>query len=633
MIVSIPDRIRTNGLARWLVIIVLAVVVGFLMGRVGSGDDEMATAHDHVIVDTATATEWTCSMHPQIKLPTEGQCPICFMDLIPLLEDDGAGLGPTDLVLTESAAALADIVTSSVVRRFVARQVRLVGALTHDETRLVSISARVPGRLDELYVDFTGQSVRQGQKLAAIYSPELYSAQAELRAAATAYRTAAGSGSELALESAHRNRQSARERLRLWGLTADQIETIEQQDELTDHLTLYSPVTGVVVKKSAVEGQYVGAGSPLYTVSDLSRLWVQLAAYENDLPWLRLGQSVTFTVRALPGQKFSGEISFIDPVLDPRTRTVPVRLEISNETGQLKPGMYVQAVVAATLDADGVVVTEPLADLDPAVATPPLVIPASAPLRTGNRAVVYVRDPNAAEPTFSGREIVLGPRAGDWFVVAEGLHEGELVVTRGNFKLDSALQIQARPSMMNPPAAEMDSGDPVIPLLDGPACFVDRLGEILAAYLPLQAALAGDDDSTAVVTGRSVLIAIENVSCARDHLPPDAQEPWLGYYNRLFAAAKELVAAPNLTKRRLPFQPLSDTLWEALVAFGVETGEHVGGSVGQFHCPMAMDGAGANWIQTGETVANPYYGASMLRCGWRNRLLNEPPVANGSEGS
>ncbi|MFH1844153.1 MAG: hypothetical protein ABIF77_13180, partial [bacterium] len=253
--------------------------------------------------------------------------------------------------------------------------------------------------------------------------------------------------------------------------------------------------------------------------------------------------------------------------------------------------------------------------------------------RTGSRAVVYVKDPDAAEPTFSGREIVLGPRAGEWFLVASGLNEGEMVVTRGNFKLDSALQIQARPSMMNPlDDNEEDAGEPTIPHLEGPAIFVDRLAEILAAYLPLQIALAGDDDTGALAAGRSVLGAIEGISGANKHLPPGSREPWLDYYDRMHEAAKELVAAPGIGERRLVFQPLSDVLWETLVAFGLEPGEQPGGPVGQFHCPMAMDGAGANWIQTGETVANPYYGATMLRCGRRTRLLNEPPPAGGSEG-
>jgi len=197
----------------------------------------------------------------------------------------------------------------------------------------------------------------------------------------------------------------------------------------------------VVVHKQAMEGRYVQTGAPLYTVADLSRVWLTIDAYEADLPWLRLGQTVDFTVAALPGRTFSGRIIFIDPVLNLRTRTAEVRVEVPNRDGDLKPGLYADAVVSATLDSKG---------LPAGAGAEPLVIPATAPLITGKRAVVYVRKPGTDKPTFEGREVVLGPRADDVYIVLSGLSEGEDVVTNGAFKIDSALQIQAKPSMMSP---------------------------------------------------------------------------------------------------------------------------------------------------------------------------------------
>ena len=241
---------------------------------------------------------------------------------------------------------------------------------------------------------------------------------------------------------------------------------------------------GVVVHRNGQAGMYVQEGSRIYTIADLTHLWVQLDAYESDLLWLRYGQHVEFTTEAYPGEVFTGTISFLSPELDPRTRTVKVRVNLDNPEGKLKPEMFVRAIVRTDVAAGGRVMDPDLAGkwicpMHPEVVRDepglcdvcemdlvttesqgymalsgeeerPLVIPASAALITGTRAIVYVEVPGADEPTFEGREIVLGPRAGDWYLVKSGLAEGERVVTQGNFKIDSELQIRAKPSMMTP---------------------------------------------------------------------------------------------------------------------------------------------------------------------------------------
>jgi Cu(I)/Ag(I) efflux system membrane fusion protein len=397
-------------------------------------------------------TLWTCSMHPQIRLPEPGKCPICFMDLIPVentaREQD---TGPRTLRMTATAAALADIRTVPVVRRPVTAEVRLVGKVAYDETRYRTISAWVGGRIDTLFVDFTGTSVRQGQKLVSLYSPDLYAAQVELFNALAAQRELQGSDQEIMRRTAAQTVISARERLELWGLSKDQIAAIERRGTPSQHVAIRAPLAGVVVHKNAVEGIYVQTGTRLYTVADLSHVWVDLGAYESDLVWLREGQQIEFQVEALPGRTFTGTVIFIHPILDEATRTVTVRLDAANAERLLKPGMLVHAVVRAPLDGVG-------APTGGQAERPPLVIPASAPLLTGKRAVVYVRLPDREQPVFEGREVLLGPRAGDSYVVESGLQEGELVVVQGNFKIDSALQIQAKPSMMNPEGGAMPAG-------------------------------------------------------------------------------------------------------------------------------------------------------------------------------
>ena len=469
------------------------VLLGAIAVQCSSGSDDTTGAARSE--PTATSTQaagaeeetWTCAMHPQIRLPGPGKCPICGMDLIPV--DDGTGgsagdAGGTErrLVMSPEAVALANIQTAPVERDVVAKEVRMVGKVDYDETRVRKIAAWVPGRIDRLYVDFTGVEVKDGDHLVYIYSPELRTAQEELLQARRAAREVAKSRSAVLRESSTATVEAAREKLRLLGLTAEQVRSIERRGKASDHLTIYAPIGGTVVEKQAFEGMYVETGTPIYEIADLSKLWVRLDAYESDMSWIRYGQHVEFTTEAYPGELFHGRVAFIEPTLNPRTRTVKLRVNVDNPDGKLKPEMFVRAVVRAGVTEGGKVMdpelagkwiapmhpeivrdepgTCPICGMDLVKAedygyvasdpeATPLLIPASAPLITGERAVVYVKLPDTEQPTFEGREIVLGPRTGDHFVVREGLDEGDQVVVKGNFKLDSALQIQARPSMMS----------------------------------------------------------------------------------------------------------------------------------------------------------------------------------------
>ncbi|NDY42622.1 efflux RND transporter periplasmic adaptor subunit [Dissulfurirhabdus thermomarina] len=415
-----------------------ALVAAFLIG-LAMGGRTPGPATPAPTAAPAAGTIWTCAMHPQIRLPAPGKCPICGMDLIPLrpAPEKEAPLGPRQIRLSPEAVKLAEIQTAPVERRPVDVEIRLFGKIAYDETRLATIASWVAGRIDRLYVDFTGTTVQRGQPMVGLYSPELLSAQEELLQALETYRSTPPGRNARLREDARRNLEAVREKLRLWGLTPGQVREIERRGAASDHVTILAPLGGVVIHKNAVEGLYVKTGTPIYTIADLSRVWIRLDAYEKDLAWVHLGQDVEFRVEARPGERFHGTVTFVDPYLDEQTRTVRLRVEAPNPGGRLRPGMLVHAVVRARLPGPG------------AGAAPPVVIPASAPLLTGKRAVVYVAVPGRPG-VFEGREVVLGPRAGEFYVVREGLHPGERVVTNGNFKIDSALQIQARPSMMNP---------------------------------------------------------------------------------------------------------------------------------------------------------------------------------------
>jgi len=450
----------------FVIAVILAFVAGYIIRGPGSSDSSQRAAPQ----------KWYCSMDPEIIRDKPGKCPKCGMDLIPMPLDLAASIGPRVLVVSEEAAKLMEIETTTVERKFVTTEIRMVGKIDYDETRVKNITAWVPGRsrIERLFIDFTGITVKKGEHMVDLYSPELISAQAELLLSST--------------------KLLAREKLRLLGLTAEQIEQIEKTGKPVDYLTIYAPIGGVVIHKNATEGMYITEGTKLYTIADLSRLWVKLDAYESDLPWLQYGQEVEFATEAYPGEVFKGRITFIDPILNDKTRTVKVRVNVDNINDRLKPDMFVRAVVRSQGAHSGKVMAPEMAGkwicpMHPSIVKdgaaacdicgmdlqtteslgyvvadtsgePPLVIPASAPLITGKRAVVYVQLPDMDKPTFEGREVVLGPRAGDYYIVKSGLAEGEIVVTNGNFKIDSALQIQAKPSMMNPEGEKAPTGHP-----------------------------------------------------------------------------------------------------------------------------------------------------------------------------
>lgn len=643
----------------------LMLVVGLLVGRYAcapegaprdAGADEPPEA-------AAVASVWTCSMHPQIRMNEPGKCPICFMDLIEVNAGDDDGLSPEMLSMSANAMALAEIMTQPAERRSVSREVRMVGKVAIDETRLSYITAWVPSRLDRLFVDYTGVSVREGDHMVEVYSPKLIATQQELLQAVRSLEKLADSPVDVLRERQIESVASARERLRLWGLEPSQIDAIIAAGAPLEHVTINSPSSGIVIHKNALQGDYVETGTRIYTIADLSRVWVQLDAYESDLAWLHYGQQVQLASEAWPGEAFIGRISFIDPVLDDRTRTVKVRLNVDNSDGRLKPDMFVRATVEAPMTASGKMIDPELAGLwmcpmHPEVVAPepddcslcgmelaptsqlgfrgaepgelPVVIPATAPLVTGKRAVVYIRVPGTERPTFEARPIVLGPRAGDWYVVREGLREGDEVVVKGAFKIDSELQIRARPSMMSPdggapppghqhggsPAGRSLESTPVEPM-HAPAVFRQQLGSVLDAYLSAQTALAADDPAAGSEAGSALRSALGTVDMSV--LEGDGHMRWMKDSEILSDAARRLADSAGIDAQRKALRDLTAPLLATLEAFGFERD---GDGVAVFHCPMAFDD-GADWLQTGRVTANPYYGDAMLRCGGRVRPVGK----------
>ena len=404
------------------------------------------------------------------------------------------------------------------------------------------------------------------------------------------------------------------------------------------------PIGGVVVSRHVSEGSYVKTGEPLFKIVDLSVLWAYLDAYESDLQWLRYGQDVAFSVESFPGEEFHGQVAFIEPLVNSKTRTIPVRVNVPNQDQRLKPGMFVRGIVQSRLAEDGqvyapefagkwispmhpeivkdgpgacdvcgmdLVSAEELGYVENETGSAPLVIPSSAVLRTGKRAVVYVEKPDAERPTYEGREIVLGPRAGDAFIVKVGLDAGERVVTSGAFKIDSALQIQAKPSMMNP-----DGGGPTPghnhggsgehaghQRTSGFEIAVEQAVELMPAYLSMQAALASDDLDSAKEQAKAMMTIT-------------------GHSGALPELLHDMLAADSLDALR---KPHFDILSAALIETISKSSDTFSGDLMVMHCPMGYGETGADWLQDKEPLRNPYFGSMMLKCGEiKERIGNEP---------
>ncbi|MCA8976222.1 MAG: efflux RND transporter periplasmic adaptor subunit [Planctomycetes bacterium] len=591
---------------------------------------------------------WTCPMHPEIRLPDRVPCPKCGMDLVPWQRDE---LGPRRLAMTAASVRLAGIETAPVQRRFVTLPVRMVGKVDYDETRVRTIAARVPGRLDRLFVDFTGIQVATGDHLVSLYSPQLLAAQQELIEVRHRLDATAAEPSQFLADSNRRGYQAAREKLLLWGLTVDQVDAIEARGTAEDHMMIRSPASGVVIDKRLDEGAYVSEGTAIYRIADLGRLWIQLDAYEQDLPWLRYGQAVQIVAEAVPGHLFEGWISFLDPMVDARRRTVRIRVDVDNRDGRLKPGMFVRAVVRSRIGGDGQVLEPRLAgkwispmhpevvkdgpgqcdvcgmDLVPAeslgyvndvTAARPLIVPASAVLVTGTRAVTYVAVTGGEKPVYEGREIVLGPRAGDDYIVRSGLEENEQVVVQGAFRIDSAMQIRAKPSMMTMP------GEGQLFIGNETVAFRASLGPVYAAYFALQAGLAADDAAAAKAAATTLQDSLGGLDpewlSRRARQLLDEEQP------ELASAAAAVAASADIGAQRLAFATISRGI------LAIERAFRHDGAAPRFElfCPMALGDTGAAWLHTDREIRNPYFGASMLTCGEvRSELPGVP--ASGSD--
>lgn len=583
-------------------VIYLAVLaVGLLLGWLLFGSTSN-NGHDQVAEDNQM---WTCSMHPQIMQPEPGDCPICGMDLIPA-EVGADGLLADQFKLTENAMALANIQTTIVGNgKTDNNTIKLSGRIVENEEANAIQVSYFSGRIEQLNVSFTGETIRKGQLLATIYSPELYAAQQEL------LTTASLKASQPALYNAVRNK------LKLWKLSESQINQIEETGKVKENFPVYATVSGTVSEKLVEQGDYIKQGQPLLKIANLNTVWANFDVYENQIDLFKKGQEIVVSTNAYANIEFKAKVDFIDPVLNSKTRTVKLRAILDNKTDVFKPGMFVEGKIKGT----------------PSNKEDVLSIPSSAILWTGKRSVVYVKS-NPNEPVFEMKEVVLGKQLGDNYEVLEGLNSGSEIVTNGTFTVDAAAQLQGKKSMMNKQGGKVMTGheghlgmeDESVTTEDKvdntknermsvSNAFQNQLKAVFNDYIQLKDDLVKDDSNNVVIASKKLIDDLTKVDM-KLLSENDAHMRWMSLAKDIKRSSEAISNTTDIKIQRDHFKDLSTPLIEAIQLFGVNEKVFV-----EF-CPMANNDKGAYWLSKEEKILNPYFGDDMLSCGSVKQVID-----------
>lgn len=365
---------------------------------------------------------YTCPMHPSVRKESPGACPICGMTLVKKVEEETVQMkkSGTQIIVSPSKQILANVSTTKAVRTQSQKIIRAVGTIEYPEENFRHISSRFPGRIEKLYVTYIGQQVRSGDPVADLYSPEAISAQQEYLFAKDSYEQSKDQAESIA-EGARALFEQSKQKLLLWGFSEEQIVALDSAKKAQNAITIYSPISGTVIQKNVEPQRYVAAGENLFDVADLSTVWVVANVYENEMPLLHIGQTMTASTESYPGKEFGGRISFISPTVDPSTHTVRVRAEFPNSNHEFKINMFVDVRIQTEI---------PLS----------INVPKTAVLSTGKRQVVWVQ---IEENIFEPRVVTTGMESENSIQILDGIDEGDVVVTSGGYLLDSESQMEA----------------------------------------------------------------------------------------------------------------------------------------------------------------------------------------------
>lgn len=565
-------------------ILALGLIFGWLIFG-GKSKQETKNNHNHSAQEEQI---WTCSMHPQIRQPEPGDCPICGMDLIPL--EANSNSNPLVFEMTDDAIKIANIQTTVIGSGSVnSKGIKLSGKIKADETKSASIVSHISGRIEKLFISYTGENVSRGQKIASIYSPELITAQKELL---EAYKIK---------EENPKLYEATVNKLKFWKVTEQQIQSIVSSKKMIESFDIYSDFSGIVINKKVSVGDYLKGGEILFDIQNLNQLWAVFDVYENELGSIKNGANISYTTPSIPNKTFSSTINFIDPIINPSTRTATIRASIQNQNNRLKPEMFLEGIINNNKNETSLV-----------------LVPKSAVLWTGERSVVYVKLPDLKTPSFEFREVALGESSGENYSVLSGLKNGDEVVTNGAFVIDASAQLNNQSSMMNRNLlVENNTVSENIPdyTTSTPMEFKNQLNNVLKSYLSIKNALVNSNTSE---TSKNANVLIESIkSVDMELLKGDAHMYWMEKMKLMTSNAKKIANAPNIKEQRNIFSNLSDAMISVVKSFGTEKETlHV-----QF-CPMAQSDKGAYWISKEEKIMNPYFGEEMLTCGTVKETIN-----------
>ncbi|MCB9197580.1 MAG: efflux RND transporter periplasmic adaptor subunit [Flavobacteriales bacterium] len=557
------------------------LLVGLLLGWLifsNSSNNETETEHKH---SESEEQIWTCSMHPQIRQPEPGDCPICGMDLIPLEENSNEN--PLVFSMSDEAVKIANIQTTKIGETGNSENgIALSGKIKPDETASSSVVTHVSGRIEKLYVSYTGQSVAKGQKVAEIYSPQLISAQKELIEA----NKVKSSNPSLY--------KAAYNKLKNWKLNDNQIESILKSESIIETFSIYAQFSGVIKTKKVSVGDYLKEGEVLFDLQSLSKVWAVFDVYETDIANVKIGDPIEFTTTSYPDEKFTAKVNFIDPLINPSTRTISVRANIQNNNSKLKPDMFINGWVKGSPNQKAT-----------------LLVPKSAVLWTGKRSVVYLKLPNQTVPSFEYRNIEIGEAIGDSYKVISGLESGDEVVTNGAFVIDASAQLNNQSSMMNQnlvnPKDNYTSSEIPDYVDQTDEKFKVQLNELLSSYYNLKDAFVNDKADLANSEAKNLLKSLDKVEMKL--LKGDAHMYWMTQKNNIQLSGEKIANSNDINEQRNQFISISSAMINSVKAFGVINVSY------EQYCPMADDNNGAYWLSESNKVLNPYFGSSMLNCG------------------
>ena len=584
-------------------IYIVILASGFLIGWMlfgNTSNNQQTHNHNDVSQDNQM---WTCSMHSQILQPESGACPICGMDLVQV-ETDDVGLTVDQFKLSKNAMALADVQTS-IVGNFIEEDnlILLSGKVGQNMDEIATQPAHFDGRIEKLYITSVGEKVEKMQAIGVVYSPELVRAQQEL---ITAYKIR---------ESQPKLYEAVKNKFRNWKIQESILDEVVRTGKVKTQFTIHSHVSGIVSEINTNVGSHILDGHPIFKVTDLTTVWANFDIYENQINMFYKGQDIIVSTGSNPNKKMKGKVSFIDPMLDSKTRTLKLRVVLNNKNDEIKPGMFVEGRVHIIISSN----------------EEKIMVPSTAVLWTGERSVVYIKtDPD--KPVFEMRLVSIGNKNGDAYEILNGLNNGDEIVTNGTFTLDAAAQLQGKKSMMNKEGAKnmtahkehlgfektTSSGNDIQSAMNKrikvSVEFQNQLNAVFNNYVNLKDALVRDDSKEVIEEAKNLLNNLNHVDM--DLLTDNkAHDHWMKLKKEMKSSVISISAMMDLKGQRIHFKHLSSELTIAIQLFGINEKIY-----NQF-CPMADDDNGAYWLSREEIVLNPYFGNAMLACGEVKQII------------